>query len=65
MTVTATNRIRIRWAAADDRVAHAHRAGNAPRTLCGLPAIGDAFAWPEARRCLGCRNLADQLEPGS
>ena len=59
--MTVTSKIRIRWAAARDGVAHAHRAGNQPRTLCELPAIAERDAWPERRRCFGCRALADQL----
>ena len=51
---------RIRWTAADDRVAHASSPGH-PRTLCGLPVVDERFAWPETRRCLGCRALVEEL----
>lgn len=56
---------RVRWTAARDGIAHAHRAGNVTRTLCGLPAVAERDAWPEFRRCLGCRALADELGAAS
>lgn len=45
---------RIRWTAARDGIAHAHRAGRQPRTLCGMAAVDERDAWPEARRCEAC-----------
>ena len=61
MTVTSTKpkAPRITWRAGVDRIAHAHT--RPPWTLCGLAAVAEPLAWPELRRCLGCRNLADQL----
>lgn len=43
---------RIRWTAAQDRIAHAHVRG--PRTVCGRPAIDERHAWPKASRCPDC-----------
>ena len=45
--------VRIAWIAGHDGIAHAHRPG-LPRTLCGLPGIGERFAWPERFRCMTC-----------
>lgn len=59
MAVTRTPVIRLRWTAASDRIAHAHHKG--PRTLCGQPAIDERHGWPELRRCLACRSIADDL----
>lgn len=44
---------RERWAAGNDRVAHLHR-GREARTACGLPPVGEQFAWPAQRRCIDC-----------
>ena len=45
---------RVRWVAGPDGTAHAHPARRLPRTLCGLPALDERFAWPERGRCLDC-----------
>ena len=47
------------WRAGSDQTAHAHV--RPPWTLCRLAVVPLPLAWPELRRCLGCRNLADQL----
>jgi hypothetical protein len=59
MAATRTPLIRLRWTARADRVAHAHYKG--PWTLCGQRAIDERDAWPELRRCLACRSIADEL----
>ena len=45
--------IRFTWRAGRDGEAHAHRPGH-PRTLCGLPVIGESLTWPESERCRAC-----------
>ncbi len=54
---------RVRWLAGPDGTAHC-RVGNAPRTLCGLPAIVERYAWPPTSRCLVCRSVM-AMPPGA
>lgn len=54
-------RSKVRYLAGRDGLAHAQRPGQ-PRTVCGVPAIGEAFAWPERDRCWTCvRMLAAEV----
>ena len=55
-------RIRIRWTAGTDRIAHAHRPGPWVRALCG--AIEERPAWPQLRRCMACEALVYEAEHG-
>jgi hypothetical protein len=44
-----------RYAAGVDGIAHAHPSGTrGTTTACGLPSIGEPFAWPTLRRCATC-----------
>jgi len=46
---------RVRWTAGNSAgIAHAHRPGRVLRTVCGLPAIDEQFAWPARQRCVPC-----------
>jgi hypothetical protein len=47
----------IRWLAGTDLIAHAI-VGRAPRTLCGVVAPLERFAWPANRKCAACETLA-------
>jgi hypothetical protein len=60
--VTTATKRRLTWRAGADRVAHAS-APKGLRTLCGERIVDERLAHPELRRCLGCRNLADQAAP--
>lgn len=64
MTVTAASSPapRVTWRAGADRTSHAS-VGHSPRTLCGELVIPERNAWPQLRRCLGCRALVDEQMP--
>jgi hypothetical protein len=62
--MTTATKVRIRWAAARDQIAHGHTRGTGTRTLCGQPEVRDRDAWPTFRRCLACSHLAAELEAG-
>lgn len=61
----------VAWNAGRDGIAHASRPRD-PRALCGLPAVAEAFAWPERSGCpvcvrmvaAGCRPTAGKLPAG-
>lgn len=59
-----TNKVRVRWTAASDRIAHAHLRGRVIRTLCGQTAVEERYGWPEFRRCLACTALVEEAETG-
>lgn len=59
--MTTATKVRIRWAAARDQIAHGHTRGTGIKTLCGQPEVRDRDAWPTFRRCLACRALATEL----
>ena len=53
-------KVRIRWAARRDGVAHGHTPTGI-RALCGEPEIRDRDAWPAIRKCMACRAVAEDL----
>jgi hypothetical protein len=57
-------RIRIRWSALRDGIAHAHVHERDMRTVCGQAAVAERNAWPTFRRCLACRALVEEAETG-
>ncbi len=48
----------VRWAAWEDRTAHAVPARVRPvRTACGIPALDERLEWPPERRCEACLSI--------
>ena len=48
----------IRYAASVDGIAHAHGiTWRRDTTACGLPGIGERYAWPTLRRCPTCEAI--------
>lgn len=60
MAQAATTPPTVTWRAGNDQVAHAHLP-RALRTLCGLEIIGERFAWPAFRKCMGCVAIVDGI----
>jgi hypothetical protein len=53
----------VRYAASVDGIAHAHPSGTrGTTTACGLPSIGERFAWPTLRRCAACEAIMADRE---
>ena len=52
-----------RYIAGVDGIAHAHPSGTRrATTACGLPSIGEPFAWPTLRRCPTCEAIVADRE---
>jgi hypothetical protein len=60
----ATPVARIRWTAAADGIAHAHRASWRTRTACGKAGVDERYAHPATSRCEGCVTVIESEAGG-